>query len=233
MFIVKTGFFFTLLKHTNAIGKILNKDDFFWNARTFISMIRSNIHIVGIYTCIYYTYMYIYALYNKLLAIELSLKWTFDKERYLLIYILVPTSWNDVFYCIFFYHAVSRSSLKIDITNMGQGISLYLKIEAKNKHAIMPPTYLLMFTNNPSSGCLRGPLSTLTNVDTRSFLPMSKNACFKNHKSISSGPHLMIAFLSRRSKKSRMFSFSFRLFLLTRSFARKVRIRKSSQFILS
>lgn len=116
---------------------------------------------------------------------------------------------------------------------MGQGISLYLKIEAKNKHAIKPPTYLLMFTNNPSSGCLRGPLSTLTNVDTRSFLPMSRNACFKNHKSISSGPHLMIAFLSRRSKKSRMFSFSFRLFLLTRSFARKVRIRKSSQFILS
>lgn len=117
--------------------------------------------------------------------------------------------------------------------DMGQGISLYLKIEAKNKHAIMPPTYLLMFTNNPSSGCLHDPLPTLTNVDTRSFLPMSKNACFKNHKSISSGPHLMIAFLSRRSKKSRMFSFSFRLFLLTRSFARKVRIRKSSQFILS
>lgn len=114
---------------------------------------------------------------------------------------------------------------------MGQGISLYLKIEAKNKHAIKPPTYLLMFTNNPSSGCLHDPLPTLTNVDTRSFLPMSRNACFKNHKSISSGPHLMIAFLSRRSKKSRMFSFSFRLFLLTRSFARKVRIRKSSQFI--
>lgn len=116
---------------------------------------------------------------------------------------------------------------------MGQGISLYLKIEAKNKHTIKPPTYLLMFTNNPSSGCLHDPLPTLTNVDTRSFLPMSRNACFKNHKSISSGPHLMIAFLSRRSKKSRMFSFSFRLFLLTRSFARKVRIRKSSQFILS
>lgn len=117
--------------------------------------------------------------------------------------------------------------------DMGQGISLYLKIEAKNKHAIKLPTYLLMFTNNPSSGCLHDPLPTLTNVDTRSFLPMSRNACFKNHKSISSGPHLMIAFLSRRSKKSRMFSFSFRLFLLTRSFARKVRIRKSSQFILS
>lgn len=75
---------------------------------------------------------------------------------------------------------------------MGQGISLYLKIEAKNKHAIKPPTYLLMFTNNPSSGCLHDPLPTLTNVDTRSFLPMSKNACFKNHKSISSGPYAVL-----------------------------------------
>lgn len=137
------------------------------------------------------------------------------------------------FYTAFFLSCSEPVIFKNRHNDMGQGISLYLKIEAKNKHAIKPPTYLLMFTNNPSSVCLRGPLSTLTNVDTRSFLPMSRNACFKNHKSISSGPHLMIAFLSRRSKKSRMFSFSFRLFLLTRSFARKVRIRKSSQFILS
>lgn len=195
-------------------------------------MIRSNIHIVGIYTCIYYTYMYIYALYNKLLAIELSLKWTFDKERYLLIYIYTHVlEWRFLLH--FFLSCSEPVIIKNRHNDMGQGISLYLKIEAKNKHAIKPPTYLLMFTNNPSSGCLRGPLSTLTNVDTRSFLPVSRNACFKNHKSISSGPHLMIAFLSRRSKKSRMFSFSFRLFLLTRSFARKVRIRKSSQFILS
>lgn len=198
---------------------------FQWLGQTYIHC------IVGIYTCIYYTYMYIYALYNNLLAIELSLKWTFDKERYLLIYI--PTSWNDVFYCIFFLSCSEPVIFKNRHNDMGQGISLYLKIEAKNKHAIEPPTYLLMFTNNPSSGCLHDPLPTLTNVDTRSFLPMSRNACFKNHKSISSGPQLMIAFLSRRSKKSRMFSFSFRLFLLTRSFARKVRIRKSSQFILS
>lgn len=176
--------------------------------------------------------MYIYALYNKLLAIELSLLNEHLTKNGICLYIY-PRLGMTFYTAFFFYHAVSRSSLKIDITSMGQGISLYLKIEAKNKHAIKPPTYLLMFTNNPSSGCLRGPLSTLTNVDTRSFLPMSKNACFKNHKSISSGPHLMIAFLSRRSKKSRMFSFSFRLFLLTRSFARKVRIRKSSQFILS
>lgn len=114
------------------------------------------------------------------------------------------------------------------------GVSLHLKIKTKNKHAIKA-THLLLFTNIPPDDCLHGPSPTLTNVETRSFLPMRRNACFKNCKSISSGPHLMTAFFTRSSKNPRRFFVSFTcvLFLLTISLARKVRIWKLSLLIFS